>query len=206
MKHNSIFLSSRISNLLPELPQSSLPGDLALPLNLYPVSHFRLNVSNLFSRIRSISSVTAFFALFGSLISYFVFCKQIPHNKSSPIYKTHLGNQKVQAGRPKLYGKHRIFFFSLLQPPDRLWAPKYQGALSSKVKRLGFEAQQQPLFISAVNFTSLNAVVQRHTSKQRASRSHSFLCISKTLSYNSQDGLCVLEQCSKTVCQKTLTE
>jgi hypothetical protein len=30
--------------LLPELPHSSIPGDLALPLNLYRVRHFRLKV------------------------------------------------------------------------------------------------------------------------------------------------------------------
>jgi hypothetical protein len=41
--------------LLPELPHSSIPADLALPLNLYPVRHFRLNVYTLLSCITSIS-------------------------------------------------------------------------------------------------------------------------------------------------------
>jgi hypothetical protein len=44
-----------LSYLLPELPHSSLPGDLAIPLNLYPVTHFRLNVCTLFSCITSLS-------------------------------------------------------------------------------------------------------------------------------------------------------
>ena len=186
---------------MPELPQSSLPGDLALPLNLYLVRHFRLNASTLLSLITSISSVTLF-ALLGSHISYFDFCRylttNIPH-----IYETRFDNPKALGSRPKLYGKHRIFFSSPLQPPDRLWGTpnKYRGALSSRVKRLGFEGQQQPLFCSAVKFTSVNAVIERQANKHRASSSDRFLCISKTVFYNSQDESCVLQQCKKEVCQ-----
>ena len=121
------------------------------------------------------------------------------------IYETQLGSQKCKLVDQSFTVSTESFSLHHYSLQINHGAPnKYLAALLSRLNRLEFETRQQPLFCSAVNFTSVNAVVERQGGKQRASSSDRFLCISKTLSYNSQGVSCVFQQCSKAVCQKTL--